>query len=252
MSRIRHPSLANGGVSPQLGRALKRPPYGYSPSIQPGHAPLPVSGNDRDARHPFFIPDHLDLRNPEHLALLTAVGIERALQSDHVRYLIQSMLDNVARATWKPTTAPPWIEKPYRAVDFGGEVTQTVASGGSYADMTDGTTTLSFTMPNGMMGVLREFAQGATSPTDYDSLCWRLVRNDVPLFPWNDICCQMGSLDRPRPVQIIIQPGETISLQAKNTSGAGIDNVLGWLYGWMWPTPQAGGGGNAHSQASVA
>jgi hypothetical protein len=88
--------------------------------------------------------------------------------------------------------------------------------------------------------------------SDWDSLAWRLTVNGTPIFPWNNVSCQVGSMVDPRPVQIILRPGDTIALQVRNSSGADITNVGGWLYGWMWPVAVAGDVLNAHGQASVA
>ncbi len=246
---------ANGGDGV---RGRNRPNWpGYAPSIQPGVARLPGDnrvdqGDAREIITPPISGQAFDPRNFEHYALATALGLQRALSDPHVRMLMQTLIDNVARATFKPHVQPPWITKPFRGVDFGALVSQDVTAALAFSDMTDGTTTLSFRMEDGYMGVLREFAMGAVVAADWDSLSWRLVKSGVPVVPWNNITCQMGMLHSPRQVQILIMPGDTVSLQVASSSGAQIDDVQGWLYGWKWPVAVAGDVMNAHGQASVA
>lgn len=229
---------------------------GYAPSIQPGNAPLHTEP-PAESRPPEIPPPDgraLDPRSFNDVAMATMLGIQQAIASPHVRMLMQTMLDNMARATFKPQVQPPWITKPFRGIDFGGGVSMTAptAPANPWTTFTDGTTTLSFTMPDGMMGVVKEFGQDAVDPTDWDSLAWRLTINGTPIFPWNNVSCQVGSMVDPRPVQIILRPGDTIALQVRNSSVSDITNVGGWLYGWMWPVPVAGDFLNAHGQASVA
>lgn len=244
---------ARGGRNPGLPGQGNWP--GYAPSIQPGQAPLhtepPPESRPAEIAPPSQRP--LDPRSFGDVATATMLGIQQAVTSPHVRMMIQQMLDNMARATFKPMVQPPWITKPFRGVDFGGVVSMTAVAGNAWATMTNGTTTtLSFTMADGMMGVLTEVAQGATSPTDWDSLCWRILVNGNPQFPFNNMCCQFGSLSSPRKLQILLRPGDTVSLEVKNSSASDITGVQGWLCGWMWPVAVAGDVLNAHGQASVA
>jgi hypothetical protein len=246
---------ARDGRNIQPGRPERRGWPGYSPAIQPGNAPLHTEPPPESRPPEIAPPDQrpMDPRSFGDVAMATMLGIQEALASPHVRMLLQTALDNMARATFKPTVQPPWVTMPFRGVAFGGGVSMTAPNAGNpWTTFTDGTTTLSFTMADGMMGVVKEFGQDAVSPTDWDSLAWRLTVNGTPIFPWNNVSCQVGSMVDPRPVQIILRPGDTIALQVRNSSGADITNVGGWLYGWMWPVAVAGDVLNAHGQASVA
>jgi hypothetical protein len=249
---------AAGGHGISLGRSEKRGAWpGYAPEIQPGFGRLP--GEDPgDARFKIEFPPGMryDPTNPAHVSLALSIGVQGALSDPHVRMLIQSAIDNAARAAFRPVVNPPWIQKPFRGVDFGASVSMDVPGDDTWTTMVDTLNSAiqqQFTVPQGHMAVLTEFAQDAISPTDWDSLCWRLTRNDLPLFPWNNVCCQMGTLNSPRKVQIILYPGDTIRLQVKNsTIGPDIDNVGGWMYGWYWPMPSQSAIENAHGQAQVA
>lgn len=249
--------MANGGTG-QQGNNRRRPDWpGFAPGIQPGDALLPVQPNldQPDARDVVIPPQGqpFDIRQFDHHALATLLGVQASMANPRIRMLVQTMFDNMLRASFKPVVSPPWITKPFVGMDFGGFVSDmTAALGGGWADITNGTTTLSFTMPQGRMGVVRDFSQAANTPDDWDNLSWRLMVNGVPVAPYNNITCQISSFPSPRQVQILVMPGATVSLQIRNASASDITLCGGSLVGWHWPVAVAGDIMNAHGQATVA
>lgn len=253
----RDPYRANGGEGIG-GLRLKRQGWpGYAPAIQPGEARLPSTPDQRDARTVVTPPAPgapFDPRNFNDHALAQMLGIQGAMSNDHIRMLVQTMLDNMLRATFKPAVQPPWVTKPFVAMDFGDFITTaTIPTGGAWTTIAAGAQTLSFTMAQGRMGVVREIAQGVAAAGDWGNLCWRIAIDGQPMpKPWNNICCQISSFTLPRTTQILVMPGQTVTFQASNSSLADIVNVSGFLIGWHWPVPVQGDVMNAHGQASVA
>lgn len=255
----RDPFRANGGIG-QDGSRTKRPDWpGFNPAIQPGVGLLPAQPgiDQQDARELVSVPPGVafDHRNFDHHAMATMLGVQAAMSHPHIRALVQTMFDNMLRATFKPMVAPPWITKPFVAMDIGFITSAYSApAGGAFTVVGAGNSlgSCTVTMPAGRMGVITEFAQSAVQATDWDKLTWRLTLNGTPLAPWNSIACQMSSFQQPRKVQIILPPGSTCALEVANASVAAIDNVGGLLLGWSWPVEVAGNVLNAHGQASVA
>ena len=258
----RDPFRANGGIG-QDGPRTKRPDWpGFAPALQPGVGLLPAQPgiDQQDARELVTVPPGIpfDHRNFDHHAMATMLGVQAAMSHPHIRALVQTMFDNMLRATFKPMVAPPWIAKPFVAADIGfitSAYTAPANGAASFAVVGAGNAlgSCQVTMPQGRMGVITEFAQSALQPTDWDNLTWRLVLNGTPVFPWNSISCQMSSFQAPRKVQIILPPGSTFALEVSNSSlVTPVDGVGGLILGWSWPVEVAGNVMDAHGQASVA
>jgi hypothetical protein len=229
---------------PQPGIASIFPPYpqgAENPLLPiPGSAPDPRSWRDG--------------------ALLRALGIQAAIEHPHVRALLGDLIDKSMRNSFKPVALPPWVEKPYRAQYFGGVVTHDVAilpADDVWGTITNvaGGVSMSYTVPEGFMGVIKEFAQTAANATDWEYVSWRVRIDGNPVAPLMDVCSQIGTLESKQKLTILVPGGSTVDVQVEVAAGAaagGIADMGAWLLGWFWPVPNEGDVDNAQGQATVA
>lgn len=225
---------------------------------QPGiasFAPPDAAG----AESPLALPQRaIDPRSWSDMAYLQALGIQTAMGQPHIRALIGDLLDKALRMSFKPQVPPPWIEKPYRGTYFGGAVINDAnvsATDGIWNTLENSDGTIAeFTVPEGHMGVIKEFANLAAIVEQWTYVAWRLTIDGRPIPPLADICCQYGSMETPRRLTIMVPGGSTVRLQVEVKTG-GEANYAGmgaYMLGWYWPVPNEGNVDNAHGQATVA
>jgi len=93
---------------------------------------------------------------------------------------------------------------------------------------------VSFTMPTGMMGVLKYFGQGAKTANAFNFVTWRLIRNGTPFADYGNLTGQVGSISNPKPVTERINGGDVIEIKVVAAVG-GPYEVYSMLEGWYWP-----------------
>lgn len=104
----------------------------------------------------------------------------------------------------------------------------TLASTGTEASI------VSFTMPNGMTGVLKMFGQDAKTTDAFLHSTWRLFKNGSPLSDFGSLTTQLGSIASPMPMTERLYDGDVI--EVRNVTDGGAYEVYALLSGWYWST----------------
>lgn len=220
---------------------------GYPPAWpQPGHTTL-TDDYPTGAADAIVVPGETPvLLDFKHVPIAIAVGIQTAVKHPHIRMLIMDMVDKAARVSFKPMVLPPWHLKPFRGKYLGGC---------GEADITTGNTdqlVQSFSVDEGHVGVLAELAQGLENAADWENVLWSLQVNEVNQTWLAGISVQIATSAQPKKLSLILPPGSTVRMMAAQNTGATINNVSSWLFGWQWPVANDGDYESAQSQAQIA
>lgn len=223
-----------------------------SPAAHPGtggtEAPYPTGAEQR-LRVPVTAPiERGSPREWEQLAHLQALGTQAALENPHVRALLGTLIDRATRYAFRPAAPPPWIAQPFKAKGFGAIVTAALPA----ATVTN---VASITPRPGYVGVVKlfghdlDFTLGDPAWTD---VIWSFLLNGALVAPYGPFAMQIGQTEAPTPLQIIVPQGQTLVIQANNTSvgNAYVTRVV--ATGWQWPFPDSADLENAQAHATVA
>jgi len=90
----------------------------------------------------------------------------------------------------------------------------------------------SFTVPNGMTGVLKGFGHDAKTTDAFLYTTWRIFKNGAPLSDFGAITTQLGSVSNPKPMTERLDGGDMIEVRAITTGAA--YEVYALLEGWYW------------------
>lgn len=182
-----------------------------------------------------------------HQALASALGIQMALGHPHVRALIQSTLDNMLRASFKPMVLPPWVEKPFKAAYIMDVGEASVAQHAS----TFSTMGVSVSVPDGGLGVVKFIGLNVANAEDWQQIHYQLQVGGTPVQGLDDITCQIGSMTTPFRSTVLVPGGQTATMFARSDSGT-LGGVQAFLMGWYWFPQNDGDLDNAHGNATVA
>ena len=91
---------------------------------------------------------------------------------------------------------------------------------------------VSFTMPDGMKGVLKFVGHGAKTVDAFSFATWRILKNGVAVPDFGSFTFQIGSISSPKPVTIRMNSGDTVDFRV--VTSAGIYEVYALLEGWYW------------------
>lgn len=185
-----------------------------------------------------------DPRNWGHHAVAGALAFQMAITNPFIRARLGDLIDKAMRVSFKPVAFPPWQEKPFRGEYFGGVTEATLTAGATFVDLAE------FVMPEGDMAVIREFGIGLEDAADISNFHVRVLVNDVPVVPLQDVTCLIGTPDNPHFFSIIVQGGGSVKIQGRADGGSDIGANI-WLLGWRWPAPSAGGQDHADAMSTV-
>lgn len=94
------------------------------------------------------------------------------------------------------------------------------------------TTLISYQLPVGDVGVVRWFAQDITTPSEWDSITWKILVNSNPDKMYGNIIGKISNLDIPTDVMVKIYRGGLLKLVVSSTKNN--IRVIGRLKGWHW------------------
>jgi hypothetical protein len=145
----------------------------------------------------------------------------------------------LARQTMLHATPPPWLERPYQSI--GIDAVGTLALGTSAPF----TTVVSQAVGAGLFGVIRGVGVDLDALSGFTAdVTWRIVVNGAPVAPYSSVAFQLGTITDLRETMIVVSGGQTVALQAANSSGGTSYTFTGCLYGWIWPPTEAGSTGS--------
>lgn len=156
------------------------------------------------------------------------------------------LLEETFRNFMLHTKGAPWVEPPFKALEGGigsivfGTTATTLGSSSGWTDLLTGD------VPPGNVAYLRKFGQGVDDASGWDDVDWRFVRRDlgaaagdgteVPIYPYNDIVNQIGQIDIPTDIWIMLRGPVTWAVQGENSSGSASYLAGVRVDGWRIPS----------------
>jgi hypothetical protein len=94
---------------------------------------------------------------------------------------------------------------------------------------------VSFALPTGHVGILRNFAMGLENASDFDNVRWRLRVNRDPVVGFDNIVGQLSTFIVPVELLIPLEKNATVDVVVSNLTAAPITNVTALVRGTFFP-----------------